>query len=159
MHAATRVSAKEALEATSDPKVIKAYEPATRRLLGEVKVDGPDEVRRKVGRARKAQQLFRSTSFADRAKLLLKMRAVFLADADDIVEECAANGSGSLGAFVCDSPAEAYFSACVEDSPGRAACTCRDEWDCPPYQVCEAGQCRGTGEQPTCRLDPAPFTA
>ncbi len=77
--------------------------------------------------------------------------------ADAVVEECAENGSGALGAFVCGSPAEGYESVCAEDVPGEAACGCRDAWDCPEYQACVGGRCRGTGNAPTCRLDPVPF--
>lgn len=75
----------------------------------------------------------------------------------DVVEQCSENGSGALGAFVCGSPVEGYASTCVEDAPGDGACECRDVWDCPPNQTCEGGRCRGTGNAPTCRLDPVPF--
>ncbi|MEZ4435564.1 MAG: VCBS repeat-containing protein [bacterium] len=78
--------------------------------------------------------------------------------AGDVVEQCADNGSGRLGEFVCESPAEGYESTCADDIGGEGACTCRDEWDCPRYLACDGGRCRGTGEAPTCRLDPVPFT-
>ncbi len=78
--------------------------------------------------------------------------------ADAVVEQCAENGSGSLGAFVCQSPAEGFESLCAEDVPGEGACTCLDVWDCPANQTCEGGRCRGTGNAPTCRLEPVPFS-
>lgn len=78
--------------------------------------------------------------------------------AGQAIEQCADNGSGRFGEFTCESPTEGYESACAEEIAGAAACTCRDEWDCPEYQACEGGRCRGTGEEPTCRLDPVPFT-
>lgn len=75
-----------------------------------------------------------------------------------VVEQCSENGSAALGAFVCDSPVDGFESACAEDVPGEGACTCRDAWDCPEHQTCEGGRCRGTGDAPTCRLEPVPFT-
>ncbi|MBW2704355.1 MAG: hypothetical protein JRF33_26350 [Deltaproteobacteria bacterium] len=74
-----------------------------------------------------------------------------------VVEVCASNGSGYEALFACGSMA--YFeSVCVDDPNGQAFCTCEDDWDCPTWSVCESGRCVGTGRQPVCRLDPAPFT-
>ena len=75
----------------------------------------------------------------------------------DLVQACAPNGSGFVARYTCGSLA--YFeSLCVDDQQGHAWCSCEDDWDCPAWAQCEVGVCAGTGLQPTCRLDPEPFT-
>jgi len=75
---------------------------------------------------------------------------------DDTVRVCTSNGSPG-DAITCDSAG--YFdSACSADQAGAGACTCEDDWDCPPYMACEAGVCNGTGVAPTCTLPPTPFS-
>jgi len=75
--------------------------------------------------------------------------------ADDTVRVCSSNGApgdpikcGSAGYFA---------SACTADQAGSGACTCEDDWDCPPYMTCDAGICTGTGFAPTCTLPATPF--
>ncbi|HEX5100552.1 MAG TPA: VCBS repeat-containing protein, partial [Polyangiaceae bacterium] len=75
--------------------------------------------------------------------------------ADDSVRVCGSNGApgepiecGSAGYFA---------SACTSDAGGSGACTCEDDWDCPPYMTCDAGICTGTGFAPTCTLPATPF--
>jgi hypothetical protein len=76
--------------------------------------------------------------------------------ADDTVSVCSSNGSPGEP-ITCDSAG--YFdSACSADQAGAGACTCEDDWDCPPYMTCEAGVCNGTGVAPTCTLPATPFS-
>ncbi len=75
----------------------------------------------------------------------------------DAVEACADNGGALRVERACDSAAPGYDSLCVEAGALDAACTCRDAWDCGPWLACEGGRCRGTGDPPTCRLDPVPL--
>ena len=69
---------------------------------------------------------------------------------------CASNGGEESATYVCDSAG--YFeSECSDAAGGPIGCTCEDDWDCPPFTVCETGACTGTGEEPTCTLPPTPF--
>jgi len=49
-------------------------------------------------------------------------------------------------------------SECRADASG-AACSCRDDWDCPAHTECLQGSCVGTGRAPTCFLPPLPFAS
>ncbi len=70
---------------------------------------------------------------------------------------CLANGSGYVALYTCGS--SSYFdSVCVETDVCQAGCSCEGDWDCPPWTRCVDGSCQGTGEEPTCRLEPEPFT-
>jgi len=71
--------------------------------------------------------------------------------------ECDPNGSGSTKKFGCASGSPYYQSSCTDNGNGDASCPCEDDWDCPAYTNCEAGQCVGTGVAPTCSLPPEPF--
>ncbi|HEV8551614.1 MAG TPA: CARDB domain-containing protein, partial [Polyangiaceae bacterium] len=72
------------------------------------------------------------------------------------VRVCSSNGSPG-DAITCQSAG--YFeSACSADQAGAGACTCEDDWDCPPFMTCEAGICAGTGVAPTCTLPATPFS-
>jgi hypothetical protein len=69
---------------------------------------------------------------------------------------CASNGGEEAATYACDSAG--YFeSECSDATGGPIGCTCEDDWDCPPFTVCETGACTGTGEEPTCTLPPTPF--
>jgi acyl-CoA reductase-like NAD-dependent aldehyde dehydrogenase len=61
---------REALERAEARGVIECYEPATRRALGEVEVTPPEALPSVLARARKAQERWARTSFAERRKLL-----------------------------------------------------------------------------------------
>jgi hypothetical protein len=76
----------------------------------------------------------------------------------DIVTTCLEDGSGELASYPCGSEGTGFGSVCVEAIPGRAVCTCRDNWDCPGYMRCEAGACTGRPDPATCQLDPVAFT-
>ncbi len=71
---------------------------------------------------------------------------------------CEDNGGALAPQGECGSPAEGFLSLCIEDFEGEAACTCRDEWDCPAFQTCEGERCRGQSVAPSCRLEPTPFS-
>jgi hypothetical protein len=73
------------------------------------------------------------------------------------VRSCAPNGAGLVEQVVCASSAE-LMSECHADATG-AACTCRDDWDCPAYTECAQGLCVGTGRAPSCFLPPLPFAS
>src|SRR5690606_26253290 len=75
-------------------------------------------------------------------------------DGDQVVA-CADNGSGEGPVFTCGS--DAYFECTCTEGGDTAFCPCQDDWDCPPYTVCDVGQCVGTGVAPTCLLPPLPF--
>ncbi len=77
--------------------------------------------------------------------------------AGQTVRSCLPNGSGFTAQYTCGSAG--YFeSVCSDDGQCHAFCTCEDDWDCPAWMACEDGACLGTGREPTCRLDPQPFT-
>ena len=73
----------------------------------------------------------------------------------DTIRVCGSNGApgepiqcGSGGYFM---------SQCSADAAGSGACTCEDDWDCPPFMTCDAGTCTGTGVAPSCTLPATPF--
>ncbi|HEY3500586.1 MAG TPA: FG-GAP-like repeat-containing protein [Polyangiaceae bacterium] len=76
--------------------------------------------------------------------------------ADDIIRVCGSNGKP--GAPIACASAGYFESACAQDAAGAGACTCEDDWDCPPFMTCEAGTCLGTGIEPTCTLPATPFS-
>jgi succinate-semialdehyde dehydrogenase/glutarate-semialdehyde dehydrogenase len=65
---------------------IKSVNPATRELVGEVPCMGEAEVERAVSTAAKAYEQWRCTTFADRARLVLKLRKVILKQSDALAE-------------------------------------------------------------------------
>lgn len=66
--------------------VIECYEPATRKVLGEVRITQPEAVREVILRARRAQERFRHTSFEERRELLGLIRDHVLAHADELCD-------------------------------------------------------------------------
>lgn len=71
----------------SDPKrVIQCVEPSTRRSLGTVPALTPEEVVEVVARARKAQAVLRTTSFAKRRRVLERMLQSILDDKEELVD-------------------------------------------------------------------------
>ncbi|MCC6522044.1 MAG: hypothetical protein IT373_05235 [Polyangiaceae bacterium] len=72
--------------------------------------------------------------------------------------ECAPNGGSDPVKLTCGSTS--YFATeCQDLGGGVARCTCEDDWDCPAFTACEAGECTGTGKAPTCTLPPVPFSS
>ena len=68
------------------PTSIECREPATGAPLGAVPVDDPDEVKRKVARARAAQESWARSSFEERRQLLRSIMAHILDHADELCE-------------------------------------------------------------------------
>ncbi len=71
---------------TSTKRTIPCSEPATGRTLGEIAAHTPDDVRRMVTRARRAQEGFAHTSFETRRSVLRHILQHVLDHADELVE-------------------------------------------------------------------------
>ncbi len=67
---------------------IPCIDPATREPLGTVRADTPEDVVRKVARAREAQKVFRETSFETRRQLLTNILENILNNIDELVTLC-----------------------------------------------------------------------
>lgn len=65
---------------------VRSYAPASGELLGELPVTTDEDVRRTVGRARKAQQAWAVLPAAERAARLLRLRDALAEHAEDLVE-------------------------------------------------------------------------
>lgn len=63
---------------------IPCVDPASKELLGSIRVDTPEDVEAAVARAKAAQQAWRSTSFEARRELLRKLMAYTVEHKDDI---------------------------------------------------------------------------
>jgi hypothetical protein len=74
-----------------------------------------------------------------------------------VVRACLPNGAGLIDQVTCASAGQ-LVSACTSSGDG-AACSCRDDWDCPAYTECAQGACVGNGRAPTCFLPPQPFAS
>jgi hypothetical protein len=74
-----------------------------------------------------------------------------------MVRACLANGAGLIDQVTCSSEGQ-LVSSCTPTGEG-AACSCRDDWDCPAFTECAQGLCVGNGRAPTCFLPPQPFTS
>jgi acyl-CoA reductase-like NAD-dependent aldehyde dehydrogenase len=66
--------------------VIECFEPATRRPLGSVAVCPPEEIPKRIARARTAQERWAATSFAERRRVLGLILDHVLAHADELCE-------------------------------------------------------------------------
>ncbi|HMV67182.1 MAG TPA: aldehyde dehydrogenase family protein [Myxococcota bacterium] len=66
--------------------IIECYEPATRRPLGAVPVDDPDEVRATIARARAAQAAWGERPVRDRLRVLERILAHVLDHADELCQ-------------------------------------------------------------------------
>ena len=63
---------------------IISYNPATGAEVGRISVTSAEDVTAAVERARIAQKSWKQTSFAERARLVMKAREVIWADLDGI---------------------------------------------------------------------------
>lgn len=71
----------------ADPAaVIRCVEPATGRWLGDVDVDLPEAVREKIGRARAAQRVWATSTFAQRRRVLRRVQGHLIDNMDQLVE-------------------------------------------------------------------------
>jgi hypothetical protein len=77
--------------------------------------------------------------------------------AAETVRECMPNGAGTIERVAC-STGPHVVSECGDAADG-AACSCRDDWDCPAFTECVQGRCAGSGRAPTCFLPPLPFAS
>ena len=57
----------------------------------------------------------------------------------DAVTLCEPDGSGFTPWVSCPQGSD----QCISPIAGDAACACLDDWDCPDYQRCDRGACRG----------------
>jgi acyl-CoA reductase-like NAD-dependent aldehyde dehydrogenase len=73
-------------KSTPAPSTIPCHDPATLQSLGEVPVVTPAEVRDRVRRAERAQQLWKKTSFAERRRVLGMLLETILDETDELVE-------------------------------------------------------------------------
>lgn len=71
-------------EDTRGEGVLRSFDPQTGELVGDVPVTSPEEVRRTVERARKAQAAWGILSVEERARRVLRFRDAVLAHADEI---------------------------------------------------------------------------
>jgi len=71
---------------TRGARTIPCFEPATGRSLGEVAAHTPEDVRRMVAKARRAQEAFAHTSFETRRSVLRHILQHVLDHADELVE-------------------------------------------------------------------------
>ena len=71
---------------TRGARTIPCFEPATGRSLGEVAAHTPEDVRRMVAKARRAQEGFAHTSFETRRSVLKHILQHVLDHADELVE-------------------------------------------------------------------------
>ena len=65
---------------------IVTYNPATGAELGRVPLSSPEDVRQAVRRAREAQPAWASLTFRQRAKIILKARALLLKEREEVAE-------------------------------------------------------------------------
>jgi len=70
---------------STSPTTIPCVDPATRAPLGEVAVCSPTEVRERIARARRASEVWKSTTFAVRRRVLGHILDHLLEHADDLV--------------------------------------------------------------------------
>src|SRR5450631_852302 len=61
-----------------------SYNPATGAEVGRVALTSPDEVKAAVDRSRAAFQKWKTTSFAERSRLVMKAREVILSEMEEI---------------------------------------------------------------------------
>lgn len=70
----------------ASPGVIESRNPATGALLGTVPVAGPDDVRRTLAAARRAQEAWALLPVAERSTRLLRFRDAIVARGDELVD-------------------------------------------------------------------------
>jgi hypothetical protein len=98
---APRLAASPALALAARPGRVQCYAPATMLFLGEEPVTPPEGVRAAVARARAAQAVWARSSFAERRRVLRTIKAVVLAQRDDIVRlSCLDTGKTRVDAML-----------------------------------------------------------
>lgn len=88
-------------KARGDRETIESFAPATGQKLGEVPVASPEEVRRVVARARRAQEAWALLPIAERGERMLRFRNAIIDRADELVDliarECGKPKHEALG--------------------------------------------------------------
>lgn len=74
-----------------------SYDPATGKEVGRVKITTSDEVRTAVERSREVFHKWKTTSFAERKRLVMRARDVILADVDGIAKLISAESGKPFG--------------------------------------------------------------
>lgn len=74
-----------------------SYDPATGTEVGRVKVSNPDEVRAAVERSREVFHKWKTTTFDERKRLIMRAREVILADIDGIAKLISAESGKPFG--------------------------------------------------------------
>ena len=98
---APRQAASPALALPARPGRVQCYAPATMLFLGEEPVTSAEGVHAAVARARAAQATWALTSFAARRRVLRAIKAVVLAQRDDIVRlSCLDTGKTRIDAML-----------------------------------------------------------
>ncbi len=82
----TPAPSTERVRIDAEAGVIQCFDPATRTLLGTVDVDGPDAVAAAIARAREAQKGWALTSFAQRRRVLGRIRDAVLDRTDELCD-------------------------------------------------------------------------
>src|SRR6185436_16321557 len=71
---------------TSPHRTIKSWEPATGGVLGEVPITSPEDVKRTIARARKAQAAWGVLPVEERCARLLRFRDAMVEHVEELVE-------------------------------------------------------------------------
>lgn len=85
----------EAQEAAANE--IISSDPATGREVGRVRITTPEEVREAVERSRQVFHMWKSTSFAERRRLMMRVREVILDEMEPIAELISAESGKPRG--------------------------------------------------------------
>lgn len=84
--------------ATIEPgRDLISYDPTTGNEVGRVKITTPDGVREAVERSREVFHKWKTTSFAERKRLIMQTREVILADIDGIAKLISAESGKPFG--------------------------------------------------------------
>ena len=78
--------AADATAAETTPGEIVSYDPATGAEVGRVPLGSASDVARAVARARAAQSAWAARSFAERGRVVLRARAIALAEMEEIAQ-------------------------------------------------------------------------
>jgi acyl-CoA reductase-like NAD-dependent aldehyde dehydrogenase len=74
------------VESTSGPRRLRVANPATEDVIGEIQVTSAADVRAAVRRARVAQAAWGAASFAERAKVMHRVRELLMKDQERVID-------------------------------------------------------------------------
>ena len=92
MAEAVAIPQKPAQGTISADGTLAVYEPGSGKLLGEVRVSTPPEIRQAVQHARAAQAEWARKSFAQRREVILRFKDLVLARAEELCDHLSARG-------------------------------------------------------------------